>query len=90
MSPENFHITKHAIDRFRQRYKALCGHPAPFHVVRLLRSMLRSSRLKRVDVTEKKRGAAFFSNAGFEFVVVNGHVVTITIDLNKYRHLNAA
>lgn len=87
MFMEDFHITKHAIDRFRQRYKALYGFPAPFHAVRLIREMLRNSRLKRVDVDSK---ALYFSNAGFEFIVVNKRVVTIVIDLNQYKYLNAA
>ena len=81
----NIRITKHAIDRLRQRWKLLYGYPAPFHAVKLIRSLLASSRLKRIT-----SDVAFYSNYGFEFVIRNGALVTITIELNQYKYLNAA
>ena len=82
---ENIRITKHAIDRLRQRWKLLYDYPAPFHAVRLIKSLLSSSRLKRITAD-----ARFYSNCGFEFIVRGNTLVTITIELNQYKYLNAA
>ena len=81
---QKIHITKHAIERLRQRWLALYGFAAPFHASQFLRSMLAGSKLARIA-----EGVAYYSNCGFLLVVRDNTLITVIIELNKYRHLNA-